>query len=159
MRARRIYQALAFSLVATVLMSGCTPRLTPLYRDYRITKTDSSQREIHSRIISALEEAGWNVTEGVTPNIVATESKKFGSYFIYTMEVELEVSPVGKDHVRVLIHPYRKYFTGSRGKVPYLQTGMAQSIMATLQEPFASYGLEYAGTAQSRDKAYRKRLD
>jgi len=111
---------------------------------------------MHSRITLALEEAGWSVIDGVTSNIVATESRTFRSYVIYSMEVALEVSPIGDEHVRVFIHPYRRYFTGARGKMPYLKRGLAKSVMASLKESFAAQGLQFAGTAQSRDKAYRQ---
>ncbi len=159
MTRRQVLRSLLSLLVVALFASGCTPRLSPLYRDYRITDQGSNELGMHSRITLALEEAGWSVIDGVTSNIVATESRKFRSYGIYSMEVALEVSPIGKEHVRVFIHPYRHYFTGSRGKMPYLKRGLAKSVMNTLEEPFAAQGLQFAGTAQSRDKAYRQKKD
>jgi len=143
---------LSFLLVA---LTGCTPRLTPLYRDYSIDGRASDHEVIKERVAEALQEAGWTVIEGVTANVVATESRKFDSWAVYTIEVELEVAQVGDGYVRVFIHPYRHYFTGARGKMPYLRSGLAKEVMKTLEKPFADQGLEFAGTAQSRDKAYR----
>ena len=144
--------------LATVIMIavGCTPRLSPLYRDFSIEKPVPNDQDLRGQIGEALDEAGWTVIDGVTSNIVATESRKFHTWVVYRMEVELEVAPVGKGYVRVFIHPYRRYFTGSRGKMPYLKKGFANSIMETLEEPFASRGLKFAGTADSRDQAYRE---
>jgi len=58
-----------------VLLSGCSPRLSPLYRDYdagpEVMTEDSSEVDdgtsIMARIRSALVEAGWEVVEPVTP--------------------------------------------------------------------------------------------
>jgi hypothetical protein len=135
---------------------GCTPRLSPLYRDFSLGGSGTGSAATQDRIVSALEKAGWTVIEGVTANVVATQPRKFRSWGIYSMEVELEVARVGNGHVRVFIHPYRHYFTGSRGKQPYLRSGLAKSVMKTLQDPFAAEGLTFVGTAQSRDKAHRE---
>ncbi len=156
MTRRKVFESLLFLSIVTLFVSGCSPRISPLYRDYRITNQITSELDVHSRIALALEEAGWSVIDGVTSNIVATESRTFRKYGVYSMEVELEVSPVGDEHVRVFIHPYRRYFTGSRGKMPYLKRGLANSILESLEEPFLEQGLEFAGTAQSRDRAYRR---
>jgi len=143
-------------VAALILLSGCTPRLSPLYRDYSIDKPPANDEPINTRIADALEEGGWTVVDGVTANVVATNSRKFNSWIVYSIEVELEVAPVGDGYVRVFIHPYRHYFTGARGKLPYLRKGLAREIMKTIEEPFETQGLQFAGTAQSRDKAYRE---
>lgn len=142
-------------LISTAAI-GCSPRLSPLYRDFSISETDEFDEDIYERLTLAMEEAGWSVIEGVTANIVATEGRDFNDWGIYTMVVELEASPVGKGYVRLFIHPYRRYFTGSRGKMPYLKRGLAKAVMATLETPFEAYGLKFAGTADSRDKAHRQ---
>lgn len=142
-------------LMATASI-GCTPRLSPLYRDFSIDDSGQNEHDIYERLTLAMEEAGWSVIEGVTSNIVATEGRDFNSWGIYTMEVELEASPVGDGYVRLFIHPYRRYFTGTRGKMPYLKPGLAKAVLSTLETPFEAYGLKFAGTAASRDKAHRK---
>lgn len=141
--------------LAAVLFVGCSPRISPLYRDFSIGESSSSELTIHERLSRALEEGGWVVIDGITSNVVATESRRMRSWVIYDMEVELEASPVGNGHIRLFIHPYRRYFTGSRGKMPYLKSGLAKSVLKTLEEPFDTYGLRFAGTAQSRDRAHR----
>ncbi|GMQ81848.1 MAG: hypothetical protein BMS9Abin05_1285 [Rhodothermia bacterium] len=156
MERRSTYVATLIVLLIATASIGCSPRLSPLYRDFSITEIAGNDRDIYERLTLALEEAGWSVIDGVTPNIVATEGRDFNSWGIYTMEVELEASPVGKGYVRLFIHPYRRYFTGSRGKMPYLKRGLAKAVMSTLETPFEAYGLKFAGTAESRDRAYRQ---
>lgn len=146
---------LTLLLIATVSL-GCSPRLSPLYRDFSIDESTQYEYDIYERLTLAMEEAGWSVIEGVTSNIVATEGRDFNSWGIYTMEVELEASPVGNGYVRLFIHPYRRYFTGTRGKMPYLKRGLAKAALSTLETPFETYGLKFAGTAESRDKAHRR---
>ena len=143
-----------------VLLSGCSPRLSPLYRDYdagpEVMSEDSSEVDdgtsVTARIRSALVEAGWEVVEPVTPNVVATSSRTFRQWGLYTVTVQLEVAPLSGRHVRMFVHPYRVYVTGAKRKIPYLRGSLARSVMQDLHASFDAYGLEYIGTAQSRDK-------
>jgi len=52
----------------------------------------------------------------------------------------------------MFVHPYRVYVTGAKRKIPYLRGSLARSVMQDLHASFDAYGLEYIGTAQSRDK-------
>jgi len=146
-----------------ILISGCSPRLSPLYRDYEVTagethsETDAAiipddHAEVMVRIRAALEAAGWQVSEAVTPNVIAVASRKFREWGIYSIEVDLEVAPVGGNYVRLFVHPYRIYFTGSKRKIPYLRGSLARSVLKDLHEAFAEQGLEHIGTAQTRDR-------
>lgn len=146
-----------------VLLSGCSPRLSPLYRDYEV-KPDDAQTEAESattpddhaevmdRIRAGLDAAGWTVTEAVTDNVIAAESRKFREWGLYSIEVDLEVAPVGGNYVRLFVHPYRIYVTGAKRKIPYLRGSLARSVLKDLHEAFDAQGLEYIGTAQTRDR-------
>ena len=144
-------------LVLAVASVGCSPRLSPLYRDYTVEARQTDDAEIRERIETALRKAGWTVREGITPNVVATELRTFRQWGLYKVEAELEVAPVGKEFVRVFIHPYRHYFTGARRKIPYLKRGLAKSVLTDLNDAFAEEGLSFIGTAQSRDRAARRK--
>lgn len=143
-------------LVLTLLVAGCTPKLSPLYRDYAVTDRAPTQDDILlERIGVGLSSAGWTVVDGVTDNVVATEARQFREWGLYSVRVSLEVAPVGGDFVRLLVHPYRHYFTGAQSKIPYLRPGLAESVLDDLHEAFEAEGLTFIGTAQSRDREAR----
>jgi len=135
--------------------------LSPLYRDYEVdaaavaadTEIADDQAAVMDRIKQGLREAGWTISESVTPNVVAAESRKFREWGLYSIEVELEVAPVGGNYVRLFVHPFRIYFTGAKRKIPYLRGSLARSVLKDLHESFEAQGLEHIGTAQTRDRA------
>lgn len=152
---------LAAFIAALILLSGCSPRLSPLYRDYEVQAGAHADTEepvddhaaAMERILAGLLEAGWDIGESVTPNVVAAESRKFREWGVYSIEVELEVAPVGGNYVRLFVHPYRIYFTGAKRKIPYLRGSLARSVLKDLHAAFKEQGLEHIGTAQTRDRA------
>ncbi|NQV71591.1 hypothetical protein HQ496_00610 [bacterium] len=146
-----------WTLFLTTFLVGCSPRLSPLYRDYEVTVEEGLSDElVFERIDRGLKAAGWSPIEGITANVLATESRQFREWGLYSIEVELEVAPVSGDYVRLLIHPYRVYFTGKRSKIPYLRGSLARSVLKDLHDEFDKEGLTFIGTAQSRDKAVLK---
>jgi hypothetical protein len=143
-------------LIAAVLAAGCTPKLSPLYRDYEVTEEESSSDEVVlERIEDGLRDAGWSLTDPVTDNIVATEERSFRNWGLYSVEVSLEVAPIGGDYVRLMINPYRRYLWGTRSKIPYLRGSLARSVLNDLHDSFEDQGLAFIGTRESRDKAAR----
>ncbi|HAY36655.1 MAG: hypothetical protein P8H65_09965 [Rhodothermales bacterium] len=143
-----------FILLFVILLSGCSPKLSPLYRDYEVTADAShSQADVLDRIERGLLEAGWNPIAGPTGNVIATEMRRFRQWGLYSVEVELEVAPVGGEYVRLLVHPFRIYFTGAKSKVPYLRGSLARAVLKDLHATFETEGLSFIGTAQSRNKA------
>lgn len=147
-----------------ILVSGCSPRLSPLYRDYEVkadeaqaeveaaTMPDDDHAEVMERIKAGLNASGWTVADAVTSNVIAAEPRKFREWGFYSIEVDLEVAPVGGNYVRLFIHPYRIYFTGAKRKIPYLRGSLARSVLKDLHEAFEAQGLEHIGTAQTRDR-------
>lgn len=153
------------ALCLTVLLVGCAPSLSPLYRDYDVEPTPSSisaddaerSREevaggIYDRIRAALADAGWDEAASAAPNVVSTEPRQLSNWGIYRVVVSLDVVPVGEQHVRVLFHPARVYFTGGRSKIPYLGSGLRSALLPDLNEAFEAQGLYPIGTPRERDE-------
>jgi hypothetical protein len=137
-----------------VLLSGCSPKLSPLYRDYEVTTlVDQTDHDVFERISRGLLASGWNPVAGVTSNVMATETRQFREWGVYKIVVDLEIAPIAGDYVRLLIHPYRVYFTGSKSKIPYLRGSLARSVLKDLHSSFEAEGLTFIGTAESRNKA------
>ena len=135
-------------LILLVAATGCAPALSPLYRDYSV-EADRGE-DVYARIERALAASDWTVTEGLTDNVVATEPRQFRGWGIYSVEIELEVVPMAGNHVRVLVHPYRHFYQGTRRKVPYLRKSWARSALKDLSQALESEGLAYEGTAMDR---------
>ena len=130
-------------------LSACAPSLSPLYRDYEVQAED---QPITERIEEALAEAGWESKPSSAPNAIATQERKVRSWGLYSVVVSLEAVPVGGGYVRLYLHPYRKYFTGNRGKIPYLNTTLRRSVLRDLNEAFQTRGLVAIGTSLERDR-------
>ena len=98
-----------------------------------------------ARIERALVAADWKVYPGETPNVLATDTITVGTRVLYNIEVSLEVAPLGGNHVRVFVHPYRKYIGGARRKVRYFRGGLQSAILPRLNESFSAEGLTPVG--------------
>lgn len=140
---------IAAMLGLTLMLSACAPSLSPLYRDYEVgAATDS----LDSRILAALEEAGWDTVATSVPNAIATQERVISHWGIYRVTANLEVTPLGTNHVRIFVHPYRKYVFGGKGKIPYLTRSLRSSLLPELREAFEGQGFEVAGTVFERDE-------
>ncbi|MEM6337467.1 MAG: hypothetical protein AAF752_12935 [Bacteroidota bacterium] len=152
-------------LILFVSVSGCANSLTPLYRDFEVRPVETSMAEgdaaepsaierpeLEARVERALGAAGWAITEGPADNVVSTESRQMQNYGIYSIRISLDVLPMAGNHVRVLVHPYRHYFTGSRSKLPYLKRGLGRSFLPELERAFADEGIVLRGTQVERDE-------
>lgn len=153
----RIVRPLVSLLLAVVFVSGCSPRISPLYRDYEVTAEEAAaDAVVLERIEEGLQEAGWSLADPVTDNIVATGERSFRNWGLYSVRVSLEVAPIGGDYVRLMIHPYREYAWGTKSKIPYLRKSLARSVLSDLHESFEDRGLAFIGTRESRDREARK---
>ncbi len=135
--------------VLALSVTACAPSLSPLYRDFQVQKAD---KPITDRIEAALTEAGWRIVPASAPNALSTEERKVKSWGLYSVLVSLEAVPVGEDYVRLYLHPYRKYFTGNRSKIPYLDKGLQRALLRDLYEAFHNQGLLAVGTGIERDR-------
>lgn len=147
---KRFLQQVAIGVVALILWSGCSPSLSPLYRDYQASEQYTGEEEILSRIQAALTEAGWTVTDSPASNVVATERRTLGDWGLYRVEVYLEAAPLAGDYVRLFVHPHRRFFTGGQSKIPFLKGSLRRNILPALNSAFARHGLELADSPRER---------
>lgn len=163
-------------LGASLFLSACAPSLAPLYRDYDRPSPDTLlaiavsgavdppgepsgmppdegavASTVPERIVAALNEAGWDTTATDLPHAIATKERVLRKWGLYRITVYMEVTPLGRDHVRIYIHPFRKYIFGRASKIQYLTRPIRSRFMPELDEAFAKYGLQPAGTPFERD--------
>lgn len=148
MRPLRLASYVLTGLLALSL-NACSPSLYPLYRDYEV---QTENRSIAERIEDALTEAGWESIPASAPNAIATRERKVRTWGLYSVVVSLEAVPVGEGYVRLYVHPYRKYFTGNRSKIPFLKSSLRRTVLKDLNEAFQNQGLVALGTGVSRDR-------
>lgn len=144
---------LQLGLLALIL-TACSPNLAPLYQDYEVTASNEAA-PLQERIAAALSEAGWTPSEAPTANVIGTETRTLSNWGLYSVEVDLEVTPIGTDHVRILVHPYRKYFTGARSKIPFMRSSLRRQVLKDLEQAFVSQGLTLQGDSLERDGVTR----
>ncbi len=163
-------------LVAFLWFSACAPSLSPLYRDYDVVLGDTSRTAsrahpaelpaplsiappdeegapagVRQRIVAALHEAGWDTTSTDLPHAVATRERTVQRWGLYSIVVYLEVTPLGRDHVRMYAHPFRKYVFGKASKLSYLTRPIRSRFLPEIEEAFAKHGLQPVGTPFERD--------
>lgn len=143
----------AILLGAALILSACSPSLSPLYRDYQVPKDETP---VEQRVANALAAAGWDTVGVNVPNAITTEEKTLSHWGIYKVTATLEVTPLGQNHVRVFVHPYRHYITGGKGKIPYLTPSLRSKFLKPLNEAFLAEGLAVVGTPIERDEEATK---
>lgn len=128
------------------VLAGCTPSVAPLYHDYRVPPAEQPESDaaLQAKIERALQQAAWTPVEGEVTHTVATEPRTIRRWGLYRVTVSLEVAPIGDEYVRVFFHPYRKYFTGGRSKIPYLSKSLRRTLLPDLNESFRAEGLKVA---------------
>ena len=141
-------------LAGLLLMTACAPSLLPLYGDYKV---NSAEGPLNDTIRESLLEAGWQIADSDVASLFPTEERTFSRWGIYSVVVSLDVTPIGDDYVRVLVHPYRKFLTGGRSKIPYLSRRQRHKILIDLTESFESRGLQLRGSPIERDRVARRR--
>lgn len=148
---------LRLALPLALVLAGCAPSLSPLYRDLELAAEPVASPELYARIRAALAEAGWEEAPPDAPNVVSTEPRQVSNWGLYRVTVSLDVAPVGREHVRVFFHPVRHYITGGRAKIGALDAGLRRALLPELYAAFEAQGLRPAGTARDRDKEAVKR--
>ena len=141
---------------AVLMLAACAPSISPLYRDFEVERPRSQDRaDVVQRIREAIGETRWKVVETETPHVVSTDTVTVRRWGLYSIEVSLEVAPLGDNYVRVFVHPYRHYFTGTRRKMRYFKRRLRGTILPELQRAFEARGLIAIGSARERDKESR----
>ncbi len=126
---------LLWGAILMMWIAGCAPSMTPLYQDY-----EAGTGDVPERISAAFEDAGWELAEESLPPAIATVPRTHRNWGLYRVTLWVEAVPMGQDHVRLLIHPYREYVWGRRSKMPYLSSGIRRSLVADLDKAFAAHG-------------------
>ena len=138
------HRTLLSVLTVLLLMAGCSPSLSPLFKDYEVTDKND---DVQARIVEALTEAGWEISEeSISPKIVLTQERIINRRLVYRTLAKLEVVPIEDSYVRVLIHPYRHNFIGAKNKLPYLPGNIRRQIVPPLTEIFKEAGLYIPGS-------------
>ena len=132
------------ALLGLLLIVGCSPSLAPMFKDYEIAVEEDE--DVQERVIMALEDVGWvPAEEAILPSVILTEERTLNRRGIYKTTAILEVLPLGDNHVRVLIHPYRNHLIGSRSKLPYLPGNIERQIVPDITASFEVHGLYLPG--------------
>ena len=123
-------------LILTLTVIGCSPTLYPLYRDY--------EHDYHgdvplSQIEEALIEAGWELLPSSLPNAVSTVNRQIRNWLLYKVVVQVEAVPIGAQPVRLFVHPYRVYPSGSRSKIPFLKRSIRRRVIHDIERVFESH--------------------
>jgi hypothetical protein len=126
-------------LASAVIVGGCSPPTAPLYRDY-VRPTVSEASDLRDRLEAALEQAGWTIAESIHTGVVATEERIVQNWGIYRVAVSLEAVPVGDRHVRVFVHPFRRFVTGGQSKLFALGAGLRRSLYPPLDVALTAHG-------------------
>ncbi|MCY3594612.1 MAG: hypothetical protein OXH01_05160 [Bacteroidetes bacterium] len=144
-----MYKNLLVVLFLALTVIGCSPTLYPLYRDYEYNYNDDVPL---SQIEEALIEAGWELLPSSPPNAVSTVNRPIRNWLLYKVVVQVEAVPIGAQHVRLFVHPYRVYPSGSRSKIPFLKRSIRRRVVRDIDRVFESHGLVAVGTDMSRDE-------
>ncbi len=150
-----MYRTLQYLIIACVLpaLAACAPSISPLYRDFDVRT--SGDVDVREQIRAAIAQTRWKVVETDAPHVIATDTVTVRRWGLYRIEVSLEIAPLGDRLVRVFVHPYRRYFTGTRRKMPYFKRRLRRTILPELRAAFESQGLYAIGSSMERDKKSR----
>lgn len=144
---------LGLSLWLGVAGMGCSPRLVPLYYDYQLPS--ATEAPLYP-VAQALTAAGWEVIRGDSLHL-ETAPRAMRHWGLYQVVVRLEAVSVDGRFVRLFIHPYRRYLTGRRSKIPYLPAGLQAILLPQLHTALAAKELKPIGTAFQRDRLDSRR--
>lgn len=150
----RVIRFRIFLLLIPFFLPACSPSLSPLYRDYGIqTEADL----IYDNIRESLVEAGWQETTSSALNVIVTEEKTLSRWGIYRVVASLEIVPIGNEYVRVFVNPYRRFFTGSRSKIPFLPPTLKRKTLSDITRAMEKRGLILIGNPIENDRKARRR--
>ena len=132
---------------------GCTPKLSPLYRDYEVPQDVEGQPvDVYEKVRIALVDAGWELAQPDVANVVKTEEQTLTNWGLYKVTAYLEAAPLGGNYVRVYIHPFRKYVTGGQSKVPFLLSSVRSRVLPPLNQALEEQGLTSVGVPRDKDQ-------
>ena len=140
---------LLLPLVALLVAGGCSPRLSPPYRDYEVR---SDATDLTAPLRDAAVAAGWDVIDGPNPSIVTTASREVDTGLGSRTEAALDLVPLSGGYVRVYIRAERRNWLGGRSKVYALDGGLREAVLGELSQALGARGLVPLGTPRDRDE-------
>jgi len=136
-------------LLALCLVAGCSPRLSPPYRDYEVR---ASAPALTAELEAAAQAAGWTLAESLDPAIVTTASRRVGEGFFSTTDAAIDLVPLEGGFVRVYVRAESRSFLGGRSKVYALDGALQNAVLGPLSDALAARGLVPLGTPRDRDE-------
>lgn len=144
----------AGALLAALVLGACTPPSAPLFHDFRQPGPEVAGDSLLAVVALALEDAGWTVS-AIESGVVRTQEQTVRQWGIYRIVVSLEAMPIGERHVRVFIHPFRRFVTGGQSKLFALDAGLRASLLPPLDREFAGRGFTPIEATDDPRPAYR----
>ena len=137
-----------------LMLGACTPSLSPLYADYDAPWSNPRTPDsltAEERILAALEEAEWDTMATDLPHAIATKERTLSRWGLYDVTAYLEVTPLGPNHVRIYVHPFRRYIFGRSSKISYLTRSIRSRFVPEIREAFTGQGFTPVGNPFERD--------
>ena len=139
-------------LFAALTTSGCSPRLSPPYRDYDVGESQPDV-PLRQRLEQAALEAGWNVRPSpLSPAVVSTEERRVNEGFFSTVDAALDLVPLDGGFVRIYVRGRKRSFLGGRSKVYALSSALRREILGPVTAALAERGLVAIDAPQERDE-------
>ncbi|MEO0557371.1 MAG: hypothetical protein AAF170_04215 [Bacteroidota bacterium] len=137
--------------LATALLAGCAPTLSPPYRDYEV-RAEVSGDSLTRQLVNAATEAGWTPVPAESPRIVSTASRPVGQSLLSKTTAALDLVPLDGGFVRVYVRAERHSVLGGRSKVFALTGALRESVLGPISTSLADRGLVALGTPRDRDE-------
>lgn len=140
-------------LVLTLAAAGCSPRLSPPYRDFEVRDGSAAgDTSLSVRLSAAAVEAGWALAPSPTPSVVATEARRVATGVFSRTTASVELVPLHGRFVRVWVRGESHSALGGRTKVFALTPTLRARVLGPLSEALASRGLVALDTPRDRDE-------
>jgi hypothetical protein len=144
------------TLAIVLAYAGCTPPTAPLYHDFEHShqrqRDGQSTSYLLAPLAEALEAAGWTVRSSDVQGVIATEPRTVRQWGLYRIDVSLEAALVGESHVRVFIHPFRRFVTGGQSKLFALDGRLRRTLLPPLDHAFRDRGFTPLAPLRQRDE-------
>lgn len=140
-----------FSGLALLLLGGCSPRLSPPYRDYEV-RTEVAEEALTRQLEEAATDAGWTTVPAETPRMVSTASRPIRAGLLSRTSAAIDLVPLDGGFVRVYVRAEKRSLLGGRSKVFALDGALRQSVLGPISASLAERGLVALGTPRDRDE-------
>ncbi|GAB5537219.1 MAG: hypothetical protein Rubg2KO_34680 [Rubricoccaceae bacterium] len=140
-----------FLTLATALLAGCAPTLSPPYRDYEV-RAEVSEDSLTRQLVEAATDAGWTTVPAESPRVVSTASKPVGQSLFSKTSAAIDLVPLDGGFVRIYVRAEKRSVLGGRSKVFALNGSLRESVLGPISASLAERGLVALGTPRDRDE-------